>query len=456
MLLTRSGSRLPGSFRTTTTAAIAARQRTTTLLLGRRSSSRQTTSSTATMATPPPAAANAKPAKLNPPPRQDPEAVRTIADNRGSPFFELGLAIASAGKGRTRVRQHVNPLRSEFSAPPPPPDWSKLFADPTRPLVVDVGCGQGRFLLLLARRMRQHLEEEEEAQKQQQGQEAAPSQPLPAPSPAVLLPLPPAMEATTTEARRASNPTITTPTTNTTTTTTTTTRCNYLGIEIREPLVERANRWVEMLGLQGDAAFCYANATTALPGGFLDAYPGPLAACLVQFPDPHFKRKHHKRRVLQPALARFLRDRVVPGGCVFLQSDIYAAAAAMRDAMEEWAGREAFELAPQHFAGEGATFEDVGPPADQVRGEPTKQMQKKQKADGDGEKDGGGGKKEQEEDGDDKDGNQTASGAAAFVSEWSRQGGWLSANPIGVPTEREHYVTAGGGSVYRVLLRRRR
>jgi tRNA (guanine-N7-)-methyltransferase len=388
---------------------------------------------TITTAPAPAAKKQQKPAKT---PRQDPEAIRTIADNKGSPFYELGLAIAGAGKGRTRVRQHVNPLRAEFNAPPPAPEWSKLFTDPTRPLVVDVGCGQGRFLLLLARRMRQQLEEAAAAAA---AAAAASSSPSLAASPAVLLPLDPTAAAAST---------------------TTPSPCNYLGIEIREPLVERANRWVEMLDLQGDVAFCFANATTALPGGFLDGYPGPLAACLVQFPDPHFKRKHHKRRVLQPALAKFLTDRIAPGGCVFLQSDIYAAAAAMRDAMEEWAGKEAFELAPQHFAGEGATFEDVGPPADQVRNEQQKQGKKKQQKTEGGEEEGGkaaaeaGEGKDDDDDNDDDD--QAAATADTFVSEWSKQGGWLTANPIGVPTEREHYVTAGGGSVFRVMLRRRR
>lgn len=146
---------------------------------------------------------------------------------------------------------------------------------------------------------------------------------------------------------------------------------------------------------------------------------------------------------------------------MFLQSDIYAAAAAMRDAMEEWGGGgDSFELAPQHFAGEGATFPDVGPPADQVR--PTSQgaggSKKKQKKEG-GE--GGEGEGAADEEGDDDAAandadDQAAPASSTFESKWSKEGGWLTDNPIGVPTEREHYVTAGGGSVFRVLLRRKR
>lgn len=38
-----------------------------------------------------------------------------------------------------------------------------------------------------------------------------------------------------------------------------------------------------------------------------------------------------------------------------------------------------------------------------------------------------------------------------FVSKWAA-GGWLVDNPLGVPTEREHYVQAQGGKVFRVLV----
>jgi tRNA (guanine-N7-)-methyltransferase len=50
-----------------------------------------------------------------------------------------------------RVRQHVNPLVRELIVPAAPPTWGDAFADPTLPLVVDIGCGYGRFLLLLAK-----------------------------------------------------------------------------------------------------------------------------------------------------------------------------------------------------------------------------------------------------------------------------------------------------------------
>ena len=55
-----------------------------------------------------------------------------------------------------RCRQHANPLRKELQVQLPPQDWSEKFADPGRPLIVDVGCGPGRFLLALSRSFQGH------------------------------------------------------------------------------------------------------------------------------------------------------------------------------------------------------------------------------------------------------------------------------------------------------------
>jgi hypothetical protein len=51
--------------------------------------------------------------------------------------------------GGLRVRQHVNPLKKELQVPTDPPTWGEAFAQPQRPLVLDIGCGYGRFLLAL-------------------------------------------------------------------------------------------------------------------------------------------------------------------------------------------------------------------------------------------------------------------------------------------------------------------
>jgi tRNA (guanine-N7-)-methyltransferase len=42
----------------------------------------------------------------------------------------------------------------------------------------------------------------------------------------------------------------------------------------------------------------------------------------VFFPDPWWKRRHHKRRLWTPEFAALLADRLVPGGEVFAQTDV--------------------------------------------------------------------------------------------------------------------------------------
>ncbi|TAH28882.1 MAG: tRNA (guanosine(46)-N7)-methyltransferase TrmB, partial [Oscillatoriales cyanobacterium] len=49
---------------------------------------------------------------------------------------------------------------------------------------------------------------------------------------------------------------------------------------------------------------------------------GTLQRVSIQFPDPWFKKKHHKRRVVQQELVGELATYLAVGGEVFIQSDI--------------------------------------------------------------------------------------------------------------------------------------
>lgn len=40
----------------------------------------------------------------------------------------------------------------------------------------------------------------------------------------------------------------------------------------------------------------------------------------MQCPDPHFKKRHHKRRVVQKPLVGDIVDALMPGGQVYIQS----------------------------------------------------------------------------------------------------------------------------------------
>jgi tRNA (guanine-N7-)-methyltransferase len=54
----------------------------------------------------------------------------------------------------------------------------------------------------------------------------------------------------------------------------------------------------------------------------------------LQFPDPWFKTRHHKRRVLQPPLLLALAAAMAPGSRLFLQSDVLEVIAPMVELVE--------------------------------------------------------------------------------------------------------------------------
>ncbi|MBM5803383.1 MAG: tRNA (guanosine(46)-N7)-methyltransferase TrmB [Cyanobacteria bacterium K_DeepCast_35m_m2_155] len=96
---------------------------------------------------------------------------------------------------------------------------------------------------------------------------------------------------------------------------------NHLGLEIRRPLVAAAQADGQALALTNlHYLFCNANVSLA---PWLAALPqGLLARVSLQFPDPWFKKKHHKRRVLQPALALALAAAQHNNHELFVQSDV--------------------------------------------------------------------------------------------------------------------------------------
>jgi tRNA (guanine-N7-)-methyltransferase len=104
---------------------------------------------------------------------------------------------------------------------------------------------------------------------------------------------------------------------------------NYLGIEIRRQLVDLANRERDRLGLT-NLHYLFGNMNSSAKI-LLESLPDRLKTISILFPDPWFKKKHNKRRVVQPDLVRLLVDYLGSGGEVFLQSDIKEVAVEMRD-----------------------------------------------------------------------------------------------------------------------------
>lgn len=153
---------------------------------------------------------------------------------------------------RVRVHQHVNPLAPFYRQSPQPIDVETAFAESDRPLLLDIGCARGRFLLRMAM--------------------AEP-------------------------------------------------RWNYLGVEIRHPLVDEANSIAAEEGLR-NLQYEFCNAMLWLGRLIVDIPDGVLQAVTIQFPDPWFKKKHAKRRMVNAELVATVVDKLAIGGRVFVQTDI--------------------------------------------------------------------------------------------------------------------------------------
>jgi tRNA (guanine-N7-)-methyltransferase len=106
---------------------------------------------------------------------------------------------------------------------------------------------------------------------------------------------------------------------------------NFLGVEIREPLVVRANEVRHELGLKNlHYLFCNINVSLAPLLG-----SQPLGGATIQFPDPWFKKRHQKRRVAQPELIQTLATQIQSGGFLFVQSDVLDVAQQMRQVIND-------------------------------------------------------------------------------------------------------------------------
>ncbi|XP_056163086.1 uncharacterized protein LOC130136778 [Syzygium oleosum] len=98
-------------------------------------------------------------------------------------------------------------------------------------------------------------------------------------------------------------------------------------------LAKRAECRVKDLALK-NIHFLFANATVSFKH-IMSTYPGPLMLVSILCPDPHVKKKHHKRRVVQKPLVDSILDSLAPGGKVFIRSDVLEVAVDMRNLFDE-------------------------------------------------------------------------------------------------------------------------
>ena len=96
---------------------------------------------------------------------------------------------------------------------------------------------------------------------------------------------------------------------------------NYLGVEIREPLVDEANSIADEAGLV-NLHYAFCNAMLWLDRLIEHLPDGVLQRVTIQFPDPWFKKKHAKRRMVNREMVETIAYHLAPGGRVFVQTDI--------------------------------------------------------------------------------------------------------------------------------------
>ena len=150
------------------------------------------------------------------------------------------------------MRQHVNPLSSNFNQIERIPSLSEMFGDSKSNLHLDIGCAAGDFLFDLA----------------------------------------------------LGN-----------------TSWNYLGIEIREKLAKNAKLKVLEREIK-NLYFIFGNANNILNDVQNKFIIKNLKSISFNFPDPWFKKRHYKRRVIQPEFINILSNSLQKGTLIFIKTDV--------------------------------------------------------------------------------------------------------------------------------------
>ena len=96
---------------------------------------------------------------------------------------------------------------------------------------------------------------------------------------------------------------------------------NYLGIEIREKLVKNAKLRVIEREIK-NLYFVFGNANNILNDVQSKFIIKNLKSISFNFPDPWFKKRHYKRRVIQPEFINILSNSLQKGTLIFIKTDV--------------------------------------------------------------------------------------------------------------------------------------
>jgi len=100
------------------------------------------------------------------------------------------------------------------------------------------------------------------------------------------------------------------------------TNWNYLGIEIREKLVKTAQFKVREKEIK-NLYFIFGNANKILNDVQSKFILNTLKSISFNFPDPWFKKRHYKRRVIQSDFISTLSNSIKKGALIFIKTDVY-------------------------------------------------------------------------------------------------------------------------------------
>ncbi len=105
----------------------------------------------------------------------------------------------------------------------------------------------------------------------------------------------------------------------------------YLGIELRLSFARAASSLGKRRGC-GNADTIHADANLAIPVLIDD---GQLEEMFLLYPDPWWKAKHHKRRMIQPDFLDLLGKKMPSGGKVWIRTDVGPLADDMRSTLND-------------------------------------------------------------------------------------------------------------------------
>ena len=104
----------------------------------------------------------------------------------------------------------------------------------------------------------------------------------------------------------------------------------FVGVEIRRELVEAVNAACAAAG-PANVRSVFANMSVDMGRLFAD---GSVRRFFLNFPDPWFKSRQHKRRVIGPGLMAEIGRALAAGGELYVQTDIFALALDAMAALE--------------------------------------------------------------------------------------------------------------------------